>query len=98
MMKWLDTVKAIAPILISVINPALAPVASVIAAAIGEAEQIPGATGADKKSHVLAIVTDAATAINAAAKKVVLDPASMGAAAGAAIDTVISIVNLIHKA
>lgn len=98
MTKWLDVVKSLAPVIIAIVAPGLAPLGTVIASAITEAEQLAGASGPDKKAHVVAIASDAAAAINLTAKKTVVDPATVASSAGSAIDVVVSVANMIHNA
>lgn len=75
----------------------LAPLVPVIIHAIGEAEAIKGASGAEKKAHVLAIVEASVTVANTSGK-VALDPAAVQAAAGNGIDAVIATVHIIETA
>jgi hypothetical protein len=68
--KFASIASSLSTLLLPMINPALTPLASVIGHAIGEAEQIPGATGAQKLQHVQGIVATVAPTIpgvNAAA-------------------------------
>lgn len=74
----------------------LAPIAPLVVAAIGEAEALAGATGPDKLAHVVNIATIAASAANAQAGHVVIDPATMQAAAENAISTVVGVTNMVH--
>ncbi len=69
----------------------------VITHGILEAEQIPGASGADKKAHVLNLLADSVTALNATGKTH-LSQDELAAIAGNGIDTVIGTVNLLHGA
>ncbi len=62
--------------------------------AIGEAEMIPGASGAEKLAHVVNVAGASADALAAAGVKI--DPVAVRAAAGHAISTVVDVTN-IHK-
>ncbi len=86
----------LAPIIITTLNPALAPLAGAIGNGIAAAEQIPGATSASKLQSVLDITAQAATGVNNAAGKVVVDPAGLQVAATEAINTTVAILNLVH--
>src|SRR5260370_3811416 len=88
--------QVLAPIIISTINPKLAPLASAIGSGIVEAESIPGASGADKLKHVLNITDQAAAGVNNAIGKQVVDPIGLHEAATEAIDTTVAILNLAH--
>lgn len=69
----------------------------VITHGIVEAEQLPGASGADKKAHVLNLLADSVTALNATGKAH-LDIGELSAIAGNGIDTTIGAINLLHHA
>lgn len=98
-MKWIDLVKLLAPIVISAIpNKHVQQLGPVIVAGIGEAQQIPGASGAEKKAHVIAMTNLGAAGINAAAGKEVVNPAETAAAASQVIDTIVGVTNLVHGA
>ena len=81
----LDKVLSLAPLIPTILN------------AIKEAEQIQGATGPEKKGHVLAVV-DAAVAVVNQVGQVHLDPAEVHQVAGTAIDTIIGVIHLIDAA
>ena len=95
--KWLDLAKLLAPIILTTVKPSLAPIASNIATGITEAEQIPGASGQDKLAHVQNIASNAATAINSAAGKTLVDTSSLQQTVQEGIDTTVAAINLIHK-
>lgn len=96
MKKWLKTLAQFGPQIL-LFTP-LAPIAPAVTVAIHEAELLKGATGAEKKAHVLNIVTAAASGANAQAGKEVVDAAQVAATASQAIDTIVSVVNTIHDA
>jgi len=95
---WLELVKKFAPTIIELAVPGGAVLGPVIEQGIIEAEGLTGANGAAKKAHVLALVALSVIAVNAAKGAVVLDPVAVNAAAASAIDTTISVVNLVHAA
>jgi hypothetical protein len=67
----------------------------IITDGIVAAEQIKGATGAEKKAHVLEIVTAAVSGSNATGKTAI-DEHAVTTAAGAGIDAVISTIHAIE--
>lgn len=75
----------------------IAVLAPVIIDAIGKAEQIKGATGAQKKAHVLSIVESAVTVANTTGA-LTLNPAEVQAVAASGIDTVIGTLKVIEGA
>lgn len=95
--KWLELLKQIGPIIVAATVPGGAILAPIIVSGIATAEQIPGASGPEKKQHVIELATAAAQGINAAAGKPVIDPVTVQQVAGSAIDTVVGSVNLAHK-
>lgn len=89
--KFATIAQVVAPTVLSVIPgvpPALIPV---VAQGITEAESLPGATGAEKKQHVINLVTEGMTGVNAVHP--VADPAVVTAAVSQGIDAVVSTVN-----
>ncbi len=76
----------------------LAPIAQAVTLAIGEAEQIPGATGQQKLGHVVAIAVSAAQAANVEAGRQVVDPLLVVKTAQDAVSTTVDAVNLVHGA
>jgi hypothetical protein len=65
--------------------------------AIGEAQQIKGASGADKKAHALEALGKAVAVANATGK-VALDADALKTVASTGIDNVISTVKILHGA
>lgn len=96
MPKWLQVLKQVGPIVLA-FTP-LAPIAPAVIAGIAAAEALPGATGEQKKVIVQQIVTAGAAAANAQAGRVVIDPADAAAAAHTAIDTIVTVTNIVEKA
>lgn len=74
----------------------LAPIAAPVAVAIGEAEAIRGASGADKLAHVLVIAKQAAA--TAQELGVTIDPQLVEQAGAKAISTAVDVTNLVHAA
>lgn len=97
MLNWLDLVKLIAPIVVAATVPHGAVLGPLIATGISDAQQLQGASGTERKAIVLGLVTDGVIAINTAKGTEVLDPSAVHVAASQAIDTTVSIVNLIHR-
>lgn len=95
-MRWLELIKLIVPIVIPIVNPKLAPLAPVIANGIAEAEQVPGASGAEKLQHVTNLATTAAQGINAVAPGTV-DEQHVNETVQAAIGTIVGVTNILHK-
>lgn len=92
--RWLQVLEQVGPTVL-MFTP-LAPIAPAVVAGIKVAEAIPGATGPQKKALVQQIAGLAAAGANAQAGKTVVDPTSLEAVSGQAIDTVIGVVNLTH--
>lgn len=97
MSKWFAILKLIVPVVLAAVNPALAPLAGIITQGIGEAEQIPGATGADKLAHVVNLSVLSAQGVNAGAGRVIVDPTLVQSSAASAISTAVDIANLLHN-
>ena len=97
--KFLSVVTAVGPLVLLSVpgGEKLGPLLPVIVAAIGDAEQLKGATGPEKKAHVLAILAAAVTTANATGK-VHLDLAEVQAVADKGIDAVIGTLHVIHGA
>jgi hypothetical protein len=75
----------------------IAPFVPVIATAIVAAEAIPGATGPEKRAHVLTIVAAGVTVANASGK-LTLDPTEVATVAGKGIDAVIGTLHIVAGA
>lgn len=97
LMKWLDILKVVGPI-VAMSIPGAQPLVPVIVAAIGEAEAIPGASGAEKKAHVVNVAIAAAEGVNVAAKKQIMDPTTVSQTTSSAIDTIVGVTNLVQQA
>ncbi len=97
--KFLNIVGGVGPLVLMAIpgGGVIAPLVPVIIHAIGEAEAIKGATAAQKKAHVLAIV-EASVATANSTGKVKLDLPEVLAVSSTGIDTVIGTVNIITAA
>lgn len=99
MSKWgtfLKIARAVGPIALK-FTP-LAPIAEVVGNAIGEAQQIEGASGAEKLAHVTAIAVNAAHAANEQAGHQVIDPDVVAATAAEAISTAVGAIKIVHDA
>jgi len=97
--KFLTIVNAVAPIVLLTVpkGEKIGQFIPTITQAIVSAEQIKGATGAEKKAHVLEIVAAGVATANATGK-VKLDGSEVAAVAGAGIDAVIGTVAVIQGA
>jgi hypothetical protein len=95
-MKWFQLAQSMLPLILSFIPQLPAVLVPVIVQGIQEAEQMTGASGADKKQHVVALVHLAIQTINATKGREVISPAVI-TVVDRAIDTAISIVNLVAK-
>ena len=97
--KWLAIAQMIAgPILATVPGGAkIAPFVSVISTGIQEAEQIPGATGADKKAHVMNLAMSAFAALQATGKVHLGDATDFQNMVGAGVDTTVGVINVVHQ-
>lgn len=95
--KFLDIVKLVGPNVLLMVpgGSAVAPLVPVIVHAIGEAEAIKGATGEEKKAHVLAVAASAVAVANASGK-VNLNPSEVAAATSAGVDAVIGTIHVIE--
>lgn len=98
MRLWLDLAKLLIPMIIAMKFPQLAPVAGTIAAGVSEAEEIPGASGADKLAHVSNLANAAVASINGIANKPIIDPTTANTAIVSAINTAVAVTNLVHGA
>lgn len=95
--KWLDLVKLLAPIIIGTVKPELVPISAKITAAIDSAEQIKGASGADKLKHVQEIADAAADSLNAVKGHVVLDKTKLDETVSEAVNAVVAATNIVVK-
>jgi hypothetical protein len=75
----------------------LRPIASTVVGAIKTAEALPGASGSKKKDFAVAVVTAAVRVANSASGARVIDADAAEAAAGHAIDAVVSATNAFHE-
>lgn len=97
--KFKSLVRLLGPVVLSAVpgGEKIAPHLDTVLGAIEEAEQIKGASGAEKKAHVLAIVSAGVAEANATGK-VKLDVADVQVIAAHAIDAVIGSVKAVHGA
>ena len=95
--KFGDIAKVVAPLVISLVPGVPPGIGPLVGHAIGEAEAIKGATGAEKKAHVLGVVKDALDTA-AAAGKPIGDSAVIVPAVSQATDAVVASVNAIKAA
>lgn len=95
--KWLYLLQMLGPAILNSFGVP-AELTGAIVDGVNEAEQLPGASGADKKQHVLSIVGDAIVAVNAAKGRQLLDPLRVQTLVSGAINTVVEAVDLVHDA
>lgn len=97
--KFKSLVRVLGPMVLASVpgGDKIAQHVDVVLGAIEEAEAMKGASGADKKAHVLAIVAAGVQEANASGK-VHLDPAAAQAIASHGADAIIATVNAIHRA
>lgn len=99
MSKWgtfLKIARTVGPVVLQ-FTP-LAPIAGAVSAAIGEAQQIEGASGQEKLAHVTAIAIQAAHAANEQAGHMMIDPSVVAATAATAISTAVGAIKIVHDA
>jgi len=94
--------EAVAPAVVTAINPAAGAITGLILNAVAKAEQT-GASGADKKKQVVAeVLPSVAPIVNAvlasSGGKVNLDPAVMTNGVGQIVDGVVSLLNSMQAA
>lgn len=83
--------------ILSTVNPKLAPLSDAITDGIEQAESMKGLSGADKLKHVQAIAADAADAINTAHGSEVVNKAGLNKAVTEGVDTVVAVLNVKKK-
>lgn len=91
---WLKLVGQIAPIALAA-TP-MAPLAPYIAIGVQQAEQMEGATGAQKLAKAVEIAKTGIAAADAQAGRQIIDPAAADAAITAGVNAVVGTVNIIH--
>ena len=94
---FLNGLKKVAPVLVALMVPGGDKIALELQKGIAAAEKMPGATGAEKKAHVIALVGAAVDAENLRLRKK-LDKAAVLETADAAIDTVVGVLKVAEKA
>lgn len=97
--KWFQLITGLAPLILANVKGGdkITSVIPVIVAGIQEAEAIAGASGAQKKDHVLKTVEVGVAAANATGK-VQLNAEEVKQAASDGIDAVISVVHVVEGA
>lgn len=98
MKKWLSLALKLAPIVLAGVPGIPVVLVPLIAEAITDAEQIAGASGTEKKKHVLETVTAGIVVVNRAKGTQVMDPAVVTSVVSPAIDTTIGVINAVQKA
>lgn len=97
-LKFAALVTKTAPLLLSLIpgGDKIQPYIPKVVEGIQEAQQIPGATGADMKKHVITLVVKGIEEANLTGK-VKVNPSDVVPILDHGIDTVVETVKLIHK-
>lgn len=98
--KFLEVVRKVGPVVLAAVpggDKLPSDLVETVVDAIGEAEQIKGATGADKKAHVMAVVAAGVKTANATGK-VKLDADEVAAVASAGVDAVVGTVKVVEGA
>lgn len=95
--KFLQVLMTVGPVILMTVG---VPPEIVLPAlhAIGAAQDIAGASGADKKTHAIAIVKDAIAIVNTAEGVPILDPALVEAAVSAGIDATLASMKAVEHA
>lgn len=94
-MKWKDWLKALAPIVLPLVNLKLAPLGPAIVHGMEVAEDL-HTKGSDKLAHVQELVKTAADAANSVAGKEVIDTNGLSTAVENGVNTVIKAINAVH--
>lgn len=97
--KWLTIAQFLAPAVLLAVphGEKIAPYVPIITTGIQEAEQIPGASGADKKAHVVNLAMAAFQTLQQTGK-VHLDQTEFQIAVSSGIDATIASINAVKKA
>jgi hypothetical protein len=97
--KWLTLAQFLAPAVLMAVphGDKIAPFVPVITSGIQEAEQIPGASGPEKKAHVMNLAMAAFQTLQRSGK-VHLDVGQFQSVIGAGIDATVGTIDLVHQA
>ncbi len=96
-MDWKSIIRVILPLIIAQRAPKFAPLIPVIIHGIEEAEDLKHASGKDKLSHAVELTKTAAEGINIIKDKEIINIGDLTAASTDAINTAVSIANLVTK-
>lgn len=96
MPKWLEVLETMGPAVLA-FTPA-APFIPAVVTGIKLAEQLKGASGPEKKQAAQDVALAIANGVNEAKGQPTIDAATLSTVTGTAIDTVVGVVNLTHKA
>lgn len=94
--KWIQAVEMLLPIVFLLIPRFPALLVPVVIHGIEEAQAIPGASGIEKKNHVLELVKLSAAGINAAAHRIVINIDRDFPLIERGIDLAMSVVGILH--
>lgn len=99
---WLNIVRIIGPLIAGTVGgskgQAIAQITPIIIDGIVEAEQLPGASGEDKKRHVLNLVEKGATVTDTLTGTDALPTAATVEAAGHVIDAIVDVADRVEAA
>jgi hypothetical protein len=95
--SFLSILKMVLPMVITTINPRLAPIVGEIQDGMVEAEGIKNASGKDKLAHVQNLAKDAADSVNIAKGQVIINPDEVHSAVDDVASTTIAITNMLHR-
>ena len=97
--KWLAIAQYLAPVVLATVpgGEKIAPFVPLVSAGIQEAEQIPNASGPEKKAHVIDLAMAAFQTLQATGK-LHMDAAQFQSTVGAGVDATVGVVNLVHQA
>lgn len=97
-MDWKSLLGVLVPIVLGSINRVPKSLIPAIQDGIAHAESLPGASGPEKKAHVMSIVTDVLAAGHAVKPGANLKDADVLEAVSNGIDAAVSVVNITHAA
>lgn len=96
MTRFLDVLKVMGPALVSFL-PGGPIYGSLLLAGIEAAEQLPDASGAEKKALVMQMVALGIQGVKTAKPDAPVDPTEIATLVGTGIDTVVGVVNVLAK-